>query len=56
MTPDNHPFNRPYSSGNKVERPTKSDLERGRKRRIIETIEEARELGEELMEYPWEDE
>lgn len=51
-----HPFRRPYASGRKTDRLTQEDLNRGRKRRAIDIIAEDRELGEELMEFPWDDE
>lgn len=40
----------------KTDRLSDEALERGRKKRAIEIIAEARELGEELMEFPWDDE
>lgn len=51
----NHPFQRSYKNRNRTDRAKPEDLERGRKRRAVEIIEEARSLGCELMD-PWEEE
>ena len=49
------PSHRQYASRNRPENPSDDSLERGRKRRLIDTIAEARKLGEELMD-PWDEE
>ena len=40
----------------KIMNPSAADIERGRKRRAVDIIAEARELGREIMEYPWDGE
>lgn len=45
---------RQYANERKRE-PAEADLERGRKRRLIETLQDAQQLGWELMEV-WDDE
>jgi hypothetical protein len=51
----NHPFQRSYKNRNRTDRTSPADLERGRKRRRIEQIEEIRDIGCSLMD-PWEEE